>query len=126
MRKKFISHPDLISGKKKLSGPHVPVYFCRYSSRAKFYQKACESSQNHSTWWLLTKMHGRSPRGFVQSTTVVGSIIVYEYNRGSDFFLSTLERNVDRTGGQFACRCVHPLNDNSVGAIMMAGNRKLA
>ena len=32
-----------------------------------------------------------------------------------------------QTGGQFACACVHPLNDNSVGASnLMAGNRKLA
>ena len=32
-----------------------------------------------------------------------------------------------RTGGHFACACVNPLNDNSVGASnLMAGNRKLA
>ena len=32
-----------------------------------------------------------------------------------------------RTGGHFACACLHPLNDNSVGASnLMAGNRKLA
>ena len=32
-----------------------------------------------------------------------------------------------RTGGHFACACVNPLNDNSVGATnLMAGNRKLA
>ena len=31
------------------------------------------------------------------------------------------------TGGHFACECVNPLNDNSVGASnLMAGNRKLA
>ena len=31
------------------------------------------------------------------------------------------------TGGHFACACVHPLNDNSVGASnLMAGNQKLA
>ena len=31
------------------------------------------------------------------------------------------------TGGHFACACVNPLNDNSVGASnLMAGNRKLA
>ena len=31
------------------------------------------------------------------------------------------------TGGHFACACVHPLNDNSVGASnLMAGNRKLS
>ena len=31
------------------------------------------------------------------------------------------------TGGHFACACVHPLNDNSVGASnLIAGNRKLA
>ena len=31
------------------------------------------------------------------------------------------------TGGNFACACVNPLNDNSVGASnLMAGNRKLA
>ena len=31
------------------------------------------------------------------------------------------------TGGHFACACVHPLKDNSVGASnLMAGNRKLA
>ena len=30
------------------------------------------------------------------------------------------------TGGHFACSCVHPLNDSSVGASnLMAGNRKL-
>ena len=30
------------------------------------------------------------------------------------------------TGGHFACACVNPLNDNSVGASnLMAGNRKL-
>ena len=29
------------------------------------------------------------------------------------------------TGGHFACGCVHPLNDNNVGASnLMAGNRK--
>ena len=33
----------------------------------------------------------------------------------------------ERTGGHFACACVNPLNDNSVGASnLMAGNRKLA
>ena len=33
----------------------------------------------------------------------------------------------ERTGGHFACSCVHPLNDNSVGASnLMAANRKLA
>ena len=33
----------------------------------------------------------------------------------------------ERTGGHFACSCVHPLNDNSVGASnLMAGNGKLA
>ena len=32
-----------------------------------------------------------------------------------------------KTGGHFACACVHPLNDNSVGTSnLMAGNRKLA
>ena len=32
-----------------------------------------------------------------------------------------------KTGGHFACACVNPLNDNSVGASnLMAGNRKLA
>ena len=32
-----------------------------------------------------------------------------------------------KTGGHFACACVHTLNDNSVGASnLMAGNRKLA
>ena len=32
----------------------------------------------------------------------------------------------ERTEGHFACSCVHPLNDNSVGASnLMAGNRKL-
>ena len=32
-----------------------------------------------------------------------------------------------RTGGYFVCACVHPNNDNSVGASnMMAGNPKLA
>ena len=32
-----------------------------------------------------------------------------------------------QTGGHFACACVNPLNDNSVGASnLMAGNRKLA
>ena len=31
------------------------------------------------------------------------------------------------TGGHFACACMNPLNDNSVGASnLMAGNRKLA
>ena len=31
-----------------------------------------------------------------------------------------------RTGGHFVCACVHPKNDNSVGASnMMVGNRKL-
>ena len=31
------------------------------------------------------------------------------------------------TGGHFACACVNPLNDNSLGASnLMAGNRKLA
>ena len=31
------------------------------------------------------------------------------------------------TGGHFACACVNPPNDNSVGAAnLMAGNRKLA
>ena len=31
------------------------------------------------------------------------------------------------TGGHFAGACVHPLNDNSMGASnLMAGNRKLA
>ena len=31
------------------------------------------------------------------------------------------------TGGHFACACVHPLNDNSVGTSnLMAGNQKLA
>ena len=31
------------------------------------------------------------------------------------------------TGGHFACACVNPLNDNSVGASnLMVGNRKLA
>ena len=31
-----------------------------------------------------------------------------------------------KTGGHFACACVNPLNDNSVGASnLMAGNRKL-
>ena len=31
------------------------------------------------------------------------------------------------TGGHFACTCVHPLNDNSVGSSnLMAGNQKLA
>ena len=31
------------------------------------------------------------------------------------------------TGGHFACVCVHPLNDNSVGASnLIAGNQKLA
>ena len=34
---------------------------------------------------------------------------------------------LSRTGGHFACACVNPLNDNSVGASnLMAGNRKLA
>ena len=33
----------------------------------------------------------------------------------------------ERTGGHFACSCVHPLNDISVGASnLMAGNGKLA
>ena len=41
--------------------------------------------------------------------------------RGPD---ATLAR---ATGGHFACACVNPLNDNSVGASnLMAGNRKLA
>ena len=32
-----------------------------------------------------------------------------------------------KTGGHFACACVNPLNDNSVGASnLMAGNRKMA
>ena len=32
-----------------------------------------------------------------------------------------------KTGGHFACACVNPPNDNSVGASnLMAGNRKLA
>ena len=32
-----------------------------------------------------------------------------------------------KTGGHFACACVNPLKDNSVGASnLMAGNRKLA
>ena len=31
------------------------------------------------------------------------------------------------TGGHFACACVHPLNDNSVGTSnLMVGNQKLA
>ena len=35
--------------------------------------------------------------------------------------------SVNTTGGHFACACVNPLNDNSVGASnLMAGNRKLA
>ena len=35
--------------------------------------------------------------------------------------------NVGVTGGHFACACVNPLNDNSVGASnLMAGNRKLS
>ena len=34
---------------------------------------------------------------------------------------------VSLTGGHFGCACVHPLNDNSVGASnLMAGKRKLA
>ena len=43
--------------------------------------------------------------------------------------LTGLEDIVDMvaTGGHFACACVNPLNDNSVGASnLMAGNRKLA
>ena len=36
-------------------------------------------------------------------------------------------RELPITGGHFACACVNPLNDNSVGASnLMAGNRKLA
>ena len=39
--------------------------------------------------------------------------------------LKTVSRR--KTGGHFACACVNPLNDNSVGASnLMAGNRKLA
>ena len=45
-------------------------------------------------------MHGRNPRGFVQSTTVVGSIIVYDYNRGRDFFC--LPAKETWTNGGFA------------------------
>ena len=45
-------------------------------------------------------MHGRSPRGFVQSTTVVGSIIAYDYNRGRDFFC--LPAKETWTNGGFA------------------------
>ena len=45
-------------------------------------------------------MHGRSPRGFVQSTTVVGSIIAYDYNRGRDFFC--LPAKETWTNGAFA------------------------
>ena len=48
--------------------------------------------------------------------------------RNMSFFGGKLlpERTGGR-GGHFACACVNPLNDNSVGASnLMAGNRKLA
>ena len=46
------------------------------------------------------------------------------YHIYSDFVTSA---SCIPTGGHFACACVNPLNDNSVGASnLMAGNRKLA
>ena len=42
-------------------------------------------------------------------------------------FIDCVHHHTRWTGGHFACACVNPLNDNSVGASnLMAGNRKLA
>ena len=49
--------------------------------------------------------------------------IMREMQIENSFHLNTAQP----TGGHFACACVNPLNDNSLGASnLMAGNRKLA
>ena len=52
------------------------------------------------------------------------------YNHWNNCFrgkLTVIIKVIQRRGGHFACACVNPLNDKSVGASnLMAGNRKLA
>ena len=48
-------------------------------------------------------------------------------NRNQDNKFSAMDNETAATGGHFARACVHPLNDNSVGALnLMARSRNLA
>ena len=54
-------------------------------------------------------------------------IYMFQYNLDSLLSPWFVAGSHSPTGGHFACACVNPLNDNSVGASnLMAGNRKLA
>ena len=68
------------------------------------------AGQVNAPWWLVTwsRLHHR--------------------NRHFHTYLSIYFLPItNTTGGHFACACVNPPNDNSVGAShLMAGNRKLA
>ena len=83
----------------------------------------------HKNWWFYNKFFCSFLTLYKSISSTAVNSFVWRKTTAAIFRIHVRNNWIYKnpTGGHFACACVNPRNDNSVGASnLMAGNRKLA